>query len=456
MKTSSKCSFIPYKLRFLVSFRLVMKHDPCFFMRLYRQGFSHHNQHHNMTNTIQGIRLGVASAGIRAHLGLEHPHAETNDDRNDLTLIEIAEGTHTAAVFTRNAFRAAPVQVARRHLGAARPRFLLINTGNANAGTGKRGVADAMACCEIVAEQAGCPPEAVLPFSTGVIGEPLPVARIAANLAKAYQDLRADGWEQAARAIMTTDTVPKLVSRTIKTGAGPCAITGIAKGAGMIRPDMATMLAFVATDAPVTPGALREALAHAVDGSFHRITVDGDTSTNDACVLMATGTADIPLIDDLEKEAGRAFGQGVAEVCQELAKALIRDGEGATKFITVDVRGGRDRVECDQVAFAIAHSPLVKTALFASDPNWGRILAAVGRAGLADLDITGVRVFLDDVCIVTSGMRAEGYTEEQGRRVVQAPEITIRVELGRGRESAVVWTCDMSYEYVRINAEYRT
>ncbi|NNJ84757.1 MAG: bifunctional glutamate N-acetyltransferase/amino-acid acetyltransferase ArgJ, partial [Gammaproteobacteria bacterium] len=294
------------------------------------------------------------------------------------------------------------------------------------------------------------------PFSTGVIGERLPVDHIRTGIVSAVNDLRLDGWVRAAWAIMTTDTVPKLVSQTIDTADGPFTITGIAKGVGMIRPNMATMLAFVATDAPVAHAPLRHALAHAVDHSFHRITVDGDTSTNDACVLMATGLADIPAINDIQTENYQAFQQGVTQVCETLARAMIRDGEGATKFITVEVQGGKTKAECDQVAFAIAHSPLVKTAFFAADPNWGRLLAAVGRAGLSDLDITNVRISLGDVCIVASGMRAEEYTEEQGQRAMRASDITVRVELGRGIEDTVVWTCDLSYEYVRINAEYRT
>nr|VFJ94754.1 MAG: glutamate N-acetyltransferase [Candidatus Kentron sp. H]VFJ95647.1 MAG: glutamate N-acetyltransferase [Candidatus Kentron sp. H]VFK01885.1 MAG: glutamate N-acetyltransferase [Candidatus Kentron sp. H] len=442
--------------------------------------------------TIRGIRLGSARAGIRQHTGMPHlegahasePDAGKMDNREDLTLIEMAEGTRTAAVFTRNAFRAAPVHVARRHLDTRNPRFLLINSGNANAGTGDRGLVDAMTSCKIVAGYADCPPEAVLPFSTGVIGETLPMACIRRGIADAYRDLGADGWTRAARAIMTTDTVPKWVSRTVDTAAGPLTITGIAKGSGMIRPDMATMLAFVATDAPVAPAPLRHALTRAVDRSFHRVTVDGDTSTNDACVLMATGMAHIPVIDDIRTDAWDAFRQGVTDVCEALAKALIRDGEGATKFITIEVQGGKSQAECDRVAFAVAHSPLVKTAFFAADPNWGRILAAVGRAGLSDLDIGKVRITLvpqatdtsfdnrqrpidsrgdhppraapDDVCIVASGMRAQAYTEEQGQRVMQAPDITVRIALGRGMENTLVWTCDLSHEYVRINAEYRT
>jgi len=402
---------------------------------------------------INGIRIGTANARIRRQLGISQ---KAQKEREDLVLLEIAEGANTTAVFTRNAFCAAPVHVARRHLGVANSRFLLINSGNANAGTGEKGVIDAEACCKAVAEHAHCPIKAVLPFSTGVIGEPLPVDHIRVSIPHAFGNLSPDGWDRAARAIMTTDTVPKGISRRIETPNGPFTITGIIKGSGMIRPDMATMLAFMATDAAVAPDVLRYVLAHAVDDSFHRITVDGDTSTNDACVLVATGVTDIPSIDYKGGDSYDAFRQCVTEVCQALAKFIIQDAEGATKFITVQVRGGQNDDECARVAFTIAHSPLVKTAFFAGDPNWGRILAAVGRTGVPDFDITKVRIFIDDVCIVSSGGRAEGYTEAEGQRVMSAPEITVRVELGRGTKNTTVWTCDLSYEYVRINAEYRT
>ena len=391
---------------------------------------------------VVGIRLGTACAGIK------YP------DRRDLVVIEAAVGTQVAAVFTRNAFRAAPVTVARVHLAAARPRYLLINTGNANAGTGRQGLADAEASCRTLAELTGCTPLDVLPFSTGVIGEPLPLFRLVAGLPAALAALQADGWEDAAHGIMTTDTRPKWASRRLTLAGHQVTVTGIAKGSGMIRPDMATMLAFIATDAEVDEGLLRQALTEAMADSFNAITVDGDTSTNDACVLLATGQsgATIPASgDDYEQFAGM-----VREVCSELAQAIIRDGEGATKFITVRVEGGRDVAECRQVAYAIAHSPLVKTAFFASDPNWGRILAAVGRAGLADLDIDRVALYLDEVCIVREGGRAPDYTEAQGQAVMARSAITIRVELGRGEAAARVWTTDLSFDYVRINAEYRT
>ncbi len=393
---------------------------------------------------VKGIRLGVAQAGVRYR------------GRDDLALVEIRDGASCAAVFTRNAFRAAPVTVAGKHLSKVAPRYLLVNSGNANAGTGEQGLVDVYACCRAVAAQTGCAPEQVLPFSTGVIGESLPVTRITTALPKAIDNLSEEGWLPAARAIMTTDTVAKGCSRQVSIPDGTITVTGIAKGAGMIRPDMATMLAFVATDVVVAPPLLRECLDHAVTASFNRVTVDGDTSTNDACVLIATGAHGSVHIESHNGEAYRALESAVTEVCTFLAQALIRDGEGATRFVTVRVGGGSSVSECLEVAYAIAHSPLVKTALFAGDPNWGRILAAVGRAGLTDPDIGKARIYLDDVCIVTDGGRAPEYTEEQGQAVMAQSEITIRVELGRGEHEATVWTSDLSYDYVKINAEYRT
>ena len=392
---------------------------------------------------VAGVRLAAAAAGVR------------KPDRDDVVLLELAPGSRVAAVFTQNAFCAAPVTVARQHLAVAAPRFVLINSGNANAGTGAAGLAAAQACCAAVARQAGCESAAVLPFSTGVIGEPLPVERITAVLPAALDGLRADGWLAAARAIMTTDTVAKGHSVTRDTPHGPLTVTGIAKGSGMIHPNMATLLAYVATDAAVAQPALQACLAHAVGGSFNRITVDGDTSTNDACVLIATGQGAVA-VDDLSSSTGQALQAAVDEVCRVLAQAIVRDGEGATKFITVQITGGRDTAECARVAYAIARSPLVKTAFFASDPNWGRILAAVGYAGLDDLEIDRVNVYLDDVCIVRAGGRAGDYTEARGQAVMAQDEITVRVELGRGGAQTTVWTCDFSYDYVRINAEYRT
>ena len=392
--------------------------------------------------TVAGVRLGTARAGIK------YP------DRRDLVVVELAAETQAAAVFTRNAFCAAPVTVARTHLAAASPRYLVINTGNANAGTGRQGLADAEASCRSLAERTGCRSEEVLPFSTGVIGEPLPLFRLVTGLPEALATLRPDGWADAAAGIMTTDTRPKWASRRLTLAGREATITGIAKGAGMIRPDMATMLAFVATDAAVDPALLREILREAVADSFNAITVDGDTSTNDACLLLATGRsgASVPATGD---DRAR-FATAVSELCIELAQAIVRDGEGATKFITVRVEGGRDAAECRQVAYTIAHSPMVKTAFFASDPNWGRILAAVGRSGLDALDLERVTIHLDEVCIVRDGGRASDYTEEQGQRVMARPEVAIRVELGRGAAAARIWTTDLSFDYVRINAEYRT
>jgi glutamate N-acetyltransferase/amino-acid N-acetyltransferase len=392
---------------------------------------------------VSGIRLGTAAAGIK------------RPGRADLVVMELAPGSQCAAVFTRNAFCAAPVTVARSHLERQAPAWLLVNTGNANAGTGDGGLRDALACCAALAEQAGCAATQVLPFSTGVIGEPLPVDRIINGLPAAIAALSAQGWPAAARGILTTDTVPKGASRRIEVDGQALTITGIAKGSGMIRPDMATMLAFIATDAALATPQLADCLHSAVDKSFNRITVDGDTSTNDACVLVATGQSAVPELQP--GTAGLAqFRAALDSLCIELAQAIVRDGEGATRFVTVAVEQGRDDKECLDVAYTIAHSPLVKTALFAADPNWGRILAAVGRAGLAQLDITAVEIHLDEVCIVRGGGRADDYTEAAGQAVLQRPEYTIRVVLGRGSAAEQVWTCDLSYDYVKINAEYRT
>lgn len=391
---------------------------------------------------VAGLRLGVTCAGIK------YPQ------RRDLVVIEAAAGTQAAAVFTNNAFCAAPVTVARRHLATAQPRYLLINTGNANAGTGRQGLVDAEASCRALAEQTGCRVEEVLPFSTGVIGEPLPLYRLLTGLPAALDALRPEGWLDAAHGIMTTDTRPKWASRRLSLSGREVTVTGIAKGAGMICPDMATLLVFIATDAELEPGSPQALLDAAVADSFNAITVDGDTSTNDACVLLATGQSGVKIA--ATGADAEAFATALNAVCIELAQAVIRDGEGATKFITVVVEGGRDRAECRQVAYTIAHSPLIKTAFFASDPNWGRILAAVGRAGLIDLDLERVAIHLDEVCIVQSGGRAPDYTEAQGQHVMARPEITIRVELGRGAAAARIWTTDLSFDYVRINAEYRT
>ena len=390
---------------------------------------------------LRGIRVGTVMAGIR------------KADRRDLVVFELGPAATTAAVFTRNAFCAAPVIVARAHLGAMRPRALLINTGNANAGTGAVGEAAARACCAALAERLGCAPEAVLPFSTGVIGEPLPVDRLTAALSAAVEALAPDGWADAAWGILTTDTQPKAVSRSFERDGQTVTVNGIAKGAGMIRPDMATMLAFVAVDAVIDPADLQGALEAAVAGSFNCITVDGDTSTNDACCLVATGDGPRLTPDD---PAWPAFRAALDEVCLQLAQAIVRDGEGATKFITVAVDQARDAAEARQVADAIAHSPLVKTAFFASDPNWGRILAAVGRAGLTELDLAGVEIDLGEVGVVRAGGLDPAYREADGQRVMAGTDITITVRLGRGAAGVRIWTCDLGHDYVRINAEYRT
>ena len=392
---------------------------------------------------VPGVRVATAALGGR------------RTPRDDLALFELAAGASCAATFTRNAFCAAPVTVAREHLARVPPRYLLVNAGNANAGTGGRGIEDAKRCCAIVADATGAPIESVLPFSTGVIGEPLPVERFERAVPIAAGRLDEDGWLDAAAAIATTDLVPKGVSRTVALGGRRAVVTGIAKGSGMIRPDMATMLAFVATDAAVAPDALRSMARDAVEASFNRITVDGDTSTNDACVLAATGA-----LGNSPVEAGTpelsALAGAVGDVMRGLAQAIVRDGEGATKFITVEVVEGQDRSECLAVAWTVAHSPLVKTALYASDANWGRILAAVGRAGLADLDLDRIRIRLNDACIVSGGGRDPGYTEAAGSEAVAGEEIVIRIALGRGEAVERVWTCDLSHQYVTINAEYRT
>ncbi len=393
---------------------------------------------------VPGVRLGTAAAGIK------YP------DRNDLLLIEMAETSHCAAVFTRNAFCAAPVQLARQHLQQERPRFLMINSGNANAGTGAQGLASALKTCQALAEAASCHSAQVLPFSTGVIGEPLPWEKINAALPKALQNLSEDGWEPASKAIMTTDTRPKLFTRQFEVDGVEVRVTGMAKGSGMIRPDMATMLAYLATDLAVEPGILQSILEQAVKPSFNSITVDGDTSTNDACVLIASGASPLAPLHDPSEPAYAPFVQAVQEVCMALAREIISDGEGATKLVEVRVEGASDEQEARDVAYTIAHSPLVKTALFASDPNWGRILAAVGRAGVKDLDIEHVAIWLDDVCIVEQGGRAASYTEAAGQSVMRRNEFTIRVALGRGDAHTRVLTCDFSYDYVKINAEYRT
>jgi len=394
---------------------------------------------------VPGVELGIAMAGVR------------KANRRDLTVVTIAAGSTVAGVFTANRFCAAPVQLCRTHLAStSSPRAIVINTGNANAGTGEDGLARARATCVALAGHLEVTPEQVLPFSTGVIMESLPVDRIVAGMPAALADLRADHWGEAAEAIMTTDTLPKAASRQIQIGGKTVTITGISKGAGMIRPNMATMLGFVATDAVIAPALVQALVKDAADESFNRITIDGDTSTNDSFVLIATNRAGHAPITRLDEGDGKTLRDAVVAVAQQLAQAIVRDGEGATKFISVQVDGGANEGECRQVAYAIAHSPLVKTAFFASDPNLGRILAAVGYAGITDLDQTTIDLFLDDVHVAKNGGRHPDYREEDGQRVMKQSEIKVRVDLRRGPASTTVWTCDLSYDYVKINADYRS
>jgi glutamate N-acetyltransferase/amino-acid N-acetyltransferase len=394
---------------------------------------------------VKGLQLGVTEAGIR------------KSGRKDLLLMTLADGAHVAGVFTQNRFCAAPVQVAKEHLASGVvPRALVVNTGNANAGTGKEGLARARLSCDEVARLLDCTARQVLPFSTGVIMEPLPVERILAGLPACIADLSEDNWVRAAESIMTTDSVPKARSHRVQLGDKSVCVTGIAKGAGMIRPDMATMLGFVATDAAVENAVLRHIVEYVAARSFNRVSVDGDTSTNDSLVLIATGGAGNEPIGRTDGPVFAALRDAVLEACQWLAQAIVRDGEGATKFITVRVENGRDEAECNSVAYAIAHSPLVKTAFFASDPNLGRLLAAIGNAGIRDLDVGRVELYLDHVLVSTEGGRAPGYREEEARRVMQQNEIGVRVVLNRGAAATTVWTCDLSHDYVTINAEYRT
>jgi glutamate N-acetyltransferase / amino-acid N-acetyltransferase len=393
---------------------------------------------------VPGVRLGVAEAAIK------------KPGRKDLLLIELAAGSRAAGVFTRNAFCAAPVQLCRERLGASSAvRALLVNSGNANAATGSGGVDDARATTAAVAAAVGGEAGQVLPFSTGVIGQRLPLERMLTAVPKAHADLREDAWQDAARAIMTTDTVPKGASRRVRTSQGEVTVTGIAKGVGMIYPDMATLLAFIGTDARLTPEAVKECLRGAVEVSFNSVTVDGDTSTNDSCVLFAT--AKVGTVEVGPQHADFAvIAAAVTEVCVELAQAIARDGEGATRFITIEVGGARSVAEARQVAYSIAHSPLVKTAMFAGDANWGRIIMAIGKAGIEGLDPAGVAVALDQVPLIERGEPHPAYREELGAAVVAKPEFSIRVQLGRGQAQARIWTCDFSYDYVKINAEYRT
>ncbi len=398
---------------------------------------------------VAGIRIGIASAGIK------------KPGKRDLTLIELAPGSQVAGVFTQNRFCAAPVMLCKQHLGqnnqnGGRIRALLINTGNANAGTGEEGMTRARQTCEAVAQLMGCAAENVLPFSTGVILEPLPIDKILPALPAAQSDLAADHWSEAAHAIMTTDIVAKGTSRQALVGGKTITVTGIAKGSGMIHPNMATMLGYVATDAAIAPALMPQLVKDVADVSFNCVTVDGDTSTNDSFILIATGQAGNAKISDASSAEYAALKAAVSAVSIELAQAMARDGEGATKFITVQVEGGRDHAECKQIAYAIARSPLIKTAFFASDPNLGRILAAIGYAGITDLDVNTLQLYLGEVLVAEKGGRATSYTEAQGAAVMKHADITVRVALNRGAVSATVWTCDFSYDYVKINAEYRS
>ena len=397
-------------------------------------------------HAVAGIRIGVTEAGVR------------KANRKDLTVFLLDEGSSVAGVFTQNRFCAAPVQVCREHLAAGPQgiRALVINTGNANAGTGAAGLANARATCAALGQELGLAPQQVLPFSTGVIIEELPVARIVAGLPAAIAAARADNWLTAAQGIMTTDTQPKAYSRQITLDGKTVTITGISKGAGMIRPNMATMLGFVATDAAIAPALLQGLVKELAEGSFNRVTIDGDTSTNDSFILMATHQAGNVSITSWDSQEAQTLKNALLEVARLLALAIVRDGEGATKLITVQVDGGKSEEECRAVAYAIAHSPLVKTAFYASDPNLGRILAAVGYAGIADLDQTRIDLYLDDVHVAVDGGRNPAYQEADGQRVMQQSEITVRVVLGRGTASQTVWTCDFSHDYVTINADYRS
>ncbi|WP_422085267.1 bifunctional glutamate N-acetyltransferase/amino-acid acetyltransferase ArgJ [Variovorax sp.] len=394
---------------------------------------------------VPGVRIGVAEAGVR------------KANRKDLTVVLIDEGSAVGGVFTQNRFCAAPVQVCREHLAANHGiRAMVINTGNANAGTGEDGLMRTRSTCIALARKLEISPEQILPFSTGVIMEPLPVDRIEAGLPAALADASADHWARAAEGIMTTDTIPKAFSQRAQVGGATVTITGISKGAGMIRPNMATMLGFVATDAKIDPSLIQPLAKLLADASFNRVTIDGDTSTNDSFVVIATQKAANATITSLDSADGKALVAAMQDVARQLAQAIVRDGEGATKFITIQVDGGRNAAECKQVAYAVAHSPLVKTAFYASDPNLGRILAAVGYAGIDDLDQTGIDLFLDDVHVAVKGGRNPSYREEDGQRVMKQSEITVRIGLGRGDASETVWTCDFSHEYVTINADYRS
>lgn len=393
---------------------------------------------------IQGVYLGTTSAKIK------------KNGRPDLVVMQLAEGALTAATFTTNAFCAAPVTLAKANLAQQAPQLLVINAGNANAGTGEQGMRDAEQTCAWAAKELGFSANQVLPFSTGVIGESMPMDKFVTGIPMAMANLAVDGWQAASEAIMTTDLVPKTFSKQIEIDGALVTLTGMAKGSGMIHPNMATMLGFVATDAKINQACLQQALTEAVKQSFNRITVDGDTSTNDACTLTATQQADMPVIDSVDSAAYQAFAALVQEAMTDLAHKIVRDGEGATKFVSVIVEQAQTEAEALQVAQTVALSPLVKTALFASDPNWGRILAAVGRAGVENMDVNAIEIYLGDVCIVKQGGRADSYTEASGQAVMDQTDIDIRIVLGRGAAAETVWTTDFSYDYVKINAEYRS
>ncbi len=394
---------------------------------------------------VTGVSLGIAEANIK------------RENRKDLLVMQLCDGARVAGVFTKNRFCAAPVIVAKSHLAAGNGiRALLVNTGNANAGTGEQGLQDARASCDALAGLLGCKATQILPFSTGVIMEPLPVAKIAAGLPAAVANIQPDNWFDAAQAIMTTDIVAKATSKQVVVDGVTVTVTGIAKGSGMIHPNMATMLGYIATDAAIAQPQLQAMVSEAANRSFNCITVDGDTSTNDALMLIATGKSALPEVTATGSAAYNALLAAITEVATFLAQAIVRDGEGATKFITIKVEGGNDEDECKRIGYAIAHSPLVKTAFFASDPNLGRILAAIGYAGVDDLDVAALQLYLDEVLVAENGGRAASYSEEDGQRVMQQSDITIRVVLNRGTVNATLWTCDFSYDYVKINASYRS
>ena len=393
---------------------------------------------------IKGIRLSASSAKIYLK------------KRDDIALIEITDGSVTSAAFTQNRFCAAPVQISKNHLSKSKPRYCLINAGNANAGTGEDGLSNSKAICRELAKITNCNENEILPFSTGVIGEDLPVEKINKVLPQLVKNLSEDCWVNVAKSIMTTDTIPKAVSSQISIANSTVSITGIAKGSGMIKPDMATMLSFVATDANITKDALDKIRDHALFKSFNRITIDGDTSTNDSFLLISTCAIDAPIIDKKDSKEFKILENEIIKVCRELAQAIVRDGEGATKFISIQVDEGIDSSECLSVAYKVAESLLVKTAFTASDPNWGRIIAAIGNSNIRDLDIHKIDVYIEDICIVNNGERSKTYSEDKGKKVMRQNEIILRINLRRGAFSEEIWTTDLSYEYIKINAEYRS